>query len=226
MSRAARIVAGVLLLCPAFVSAATLSFGAGLTYTEGDTVRMPILLSSEEPVNAASAGVLYDQNVLSLISISKAGSIVSLWAEEPSFTNTAGTAQFEGVMLNPGWNGASGVLVTLIFRAKASGSTVLRLVNGSVLANDGRGTELLSATYPTSLTIAPAPVQKTPDTAPAPKPKVAPETPTPLPQNEPPPLSRSGDVLPYLLGGSMLLLAVLVARDLWRRFGTSQRKRH
>ena len=61
--------------------AATLAFypSAG-TFTVGQTFTVSVLVSSPtQAVNAYSGDVAYPTNVLSLLSVSKAGSIVNFW---------------------------------------------------------------------------------------------------------------------------------------------------
>jgi hypothetical protein len=81
---------------------------------------------------------------LEVVSISKTESIFTLWAEEPSFSNKAGTVNFEGIILNPGFKGSNGKLLTITFRAKTEGQANLSFSSGSVFANDGTGANILS----------------------------------------------------------------------------------
>ena len=67
-----------------------------------------------------------------------------------------GTAYFAGGIPNPGYNGTSGSLGTMTFRTKATGSASLVVNSGSVLLNDGSGTNALSGTAGAKLTISQA----------------------------------------------------------------------
>ncbi len=112
----------------------------------GDNVKLRIVLSSsDQSANAMSGTVSFSSNLLTLNSISKSDSIVSLWPVEPSYSNSAGTVNFEGVILN-GYTGSSGTVLTLFFKAKASGTAKISFANASVLANDGQGTQILNST--------------------------------------------------------------------------------
>lgn len=147
------------LFLPSVAVAATLTLGGASSATVGSTISIPVLLATNESANAASATINYPSTLLSLVSISKANSIFSLWPEEP--TVSASRGQFEGVILNPGWSGQNGLLATMIFQVKAVGTATLSFAEGSVLANDGKGTELLTGTTPKTITIsasAPPPV--------------------------------------------------------------------
>ena len=95
-------------------------------------------------MNAVSGVVSFPWDKLEVVSLSKQGSILSLWPAEPSFSNSAGTVNFEGIALNPGYMGASGKILTITFRARSSGMANLSFSSGSVLANDGTGTNILN----------------------------------------------------------------------------------
>ena len=133
-------------LAPLSVSAATLSFSQPAeSYSVGQTFSVSVYAgSSDQAMNAASGVVSFPWDKLEVVSLSKTGSILSLWVEEPSFSNSAGTVSFEGVVPNPGFTGASGKIITVTFRAKTVGTANLSFSSGSVLANDGTGTNILT----------------------------------------------------------------------------------
>lgn len=64
--------------------------------------------------------------------------------QEPSFSNSNGTVNFEGIVLNPGFTGEAGKILTINFKAKAVGEAALTFFSASVLANDGEGTNILT----------------------------------------------------------------------------------
>ncbi|NVN97346.1 hypothetical protein HXX01_03910 [Candidatus Nomurabacteria bacterium] len=135
----------ILVLLPTYnASAATIGFSpSSSSHDVGDTINVKVYVGTDsKSVNAISANIKFSNDVLSLSSISKSGSIINLWAQEPSFSNGDGVASFEGVVLN-GYTGNSGEAVTLVFRAKAAGTAKLSFNNASILANDGNGTEVL-----------------------------------------------------------------------------------
>lgn len=143
---------------PISVEAATLSFSQNnSSYTVGQTFSVNLYTSSSgQSLNAVSGVVSFPSDKLQVVSISKAGSILSLWAEEPSFSNSAGTVSFEGIVLNPGFTGANGKILVINFRAKAVGQANLRLSSGAVLANDGTGSNILTGMGTASIQISPA----------------------------------------------------------------------
>jgi hypothetical protein len=91
---------------------------------------------------------------IEVVSLSKASSVISLWVQEPSFSNSAGTVSFEGIVLNPGYKGSNARILTVQFRAKKEGTVALSFSSSDVLANDGVGTSILSSTGKGTYTIA------------------------------------------------------------------------
>ncbi|KKS76988.1 MAG: hypothetical protein UV64_C0032G0006 [Parcubacteria group bacterium GW2011_GWC1_43_11b] len=133
-------------LLPTSVHAATLFFSPSSgEYAVGKTLSVSLYISSaDQAMNAASGVISFPSDKLEVSSLSKTGSIFSLWVQEPSFSNSAGTINFEGIVLNPGFTGSSGKAITITFKAKAAGNALLSFSSGSVLANDGQGTNILS----------------------------------------------------------------------------------
>lgn len=127
-------------------SAATLLFSPSSgSYNVGGTFSVDVQAESpDQPMNAASGVVSFPWDKLEVISLSKSESIFSLWPAEPSFSNGAGTVNFEGIVLNPGFTGANGKILTITFKVKREGQANLSFSSGSVLANDGSGTNILN----------------------------------------------------------------------------------
>ena len=116
------------------------SFG---TYQTGRNFTVNVDAQSSVALNAASGVIIFPTDKLEVIGVSKAASIFNLWVQEPSFSNREGNVRFEGIVLNPGFTG-SGKLVGVTFRVKSAGVADLSFSSGSVLANDGLGTNILS----------------------------------------------------------------------------------
>lgn len=135
-----------LVSAPQFAHAATLYFSPSSgSHAIGTTLSVSVYISSaDQAMNAASGVIVFPQDKLEVASLSKTGSIFSLWVQDPSFSNTLGTVNFEGIVLNPGFTGSSGKVITITFKAKAAGSASLTFSSGSVLANDGKGTNILT----------------------------------------------------------------------------------
>ena len=137
----------VFAVLPTAASAATLYFSPSSgSHAVGATLSVGVYVSSaDQAMNAASGVISYPADKVEVVSFSKSGSIISLWVQEPTFSNSAGTVNFEGIALNPGFTGASGKLITVNFRVKAAGAALLSFSSGSVLANDGKGTNILAS---------------------------------------------------------------------------------
>jgi hypothetical protein len=128
------------------VQAASLYFSPSSgSHAVGTTFSVNIYVSSvDQAMNAASGVISFPSDKLEVISLSKTGSIFTLWVQEPSFSNSAGTINFEGIVLNPGFTGSNGKVITITFRTKAAGNAPLTFSSGSALANDGKGTNILT----------------------------------------------------------------------------------
>jgi hypothetical protein len=145
----------VFFLVPVAAHAATLTLGGPGSVRVGDVFTVPVLLSTAASANAVSGTVTYPTDLLTLQSVSKSGSIITLWPTDPSTGNA--TVDFGGIILNPGWSGTRGTIVTMTFVAKSVGSATIEFESdASVLANDGSATEILSGTSPSSIDIAAA----------------------------------------------------------------------
>lgn len=123
-----------------FISPATGAFKLGKTFS------LTVNVSSKaQAMNAASGVIRFPKDKIEVVSISKKNkSIINLWVQEPSFSNEEGKIRFEGIVYNPGFQGASGKILTVKFKAKASGDATVKLSSGTVLANDGQGTNILT----------------------------------------------------------------------------------
>jgi hypothetical protein len=151
------------------MSPGTGSYSAGQTFTT--TVRAQ---PGGQSINAVEATVKFDPKFLSVVSVSKDGSAFSLWTVEPTFSNANGTVTFGGGSPTP-FTTASNI-VNITFRTVAEGSGVVNFTNASILAADGRGTDVFETSPTATYTIAAA-------TTPAP----APTTPTPPTTSTTPP---------------------------------------
>ncbi len=135
-----------LFLLPHTLFAATLSLvpQSGV-YTVGSTFSVGVYVeSAKQAINGASGTLSFPSDKLQVVSLSKDGSIFSLWVQEPSFSNSAGTVNFEGILLNPGFIGSRGKILNVTFRVKAIGTAPITFSSGSALANDGSGTNILT----------------------------------------------------------------------------------
>lgn len=110
----------------------------------GDNLTITVYVdSSDQSMNAASGRITWDNNILKYVSHSKIGSIFSFWTQEPIIEENELT--FEGVVFNPGFQGTSGKILTVNFKAIKPGETKINFTSGMVLANDGLGTNILKS---------------------------------------------------------------------------------
>jgi len=122
-----------------YISPPTGSYNVGQTFSVGVYVS-----SANQAMNAASGVISFPPDKLEVVSLSKSDSLFNFWVQEPAFYNTLGTINFEGIVFNPGFTGSVGKIITVSFRIKAVGSASLTFSSGSVLANDGKGTNILA----------------------------------------------------------------------------------
>ena len=124
--------------------AATLSASPSTgVYSTGSTFTVRVIVNSAgKPINAADGTLSFNPSELSVVSASRGGSIFNLWVTEP--TVSGGSITFSGGIPS-GYTGGAGNVMTVTFRAKGSGPARVSFSGGSVLANDGRGTNVLTS---------------------------------------------------------------------------------
>ncbi len=196
----------VVLFSTGVAHAATLSFTPATgSHSKDVTFSVGVYVGSiDKSMNAASATVTFPTDKLQVVSLSKAGTIVDFWAVEPSFSNTAGTVKFEGVVLPPGFQGISGKIITINFKGKATGVADVK-VSGQALANDGAGTPLPTTVSGATFTIkaAEAPV------------------PTPIDLDEEQPVEESEPVPEAVCESDSLIYSTTHPGVIWRKENTA-----
>jgi hypothetical protein len=114
-------------------------------YTANEIFSVRVVVNTGgKPINAADGTLSFNPRELSVVSVNRSGSIFNLWVSEPAFSNGAGTIDFSGGSPS-GYTGGSGNIMTITFRAAGAGTARAGFTKGSVLANDGRGTNVLTA---------------------------------------------------------------------------------
>jgi len=182
--------AGVFCLCASLFASGTppaAAAGASLFFSPGSgtkTINTNFSVSVKintggETINAAQGALSFDPAVLEAVSVSRSGSIFNLWTTEPAANNKNGTIDFGGGVPQPGYAGAAGTVFSITFKAKKAGSAAVRFSAGAILANDGKGTNILASLGGANFTIAPA------QAAPVPAEKKTGETPPPPVKTEP-----------------------------------------
>lgn len=147
-----RFILGIFVVLALYFSTAVLAQAATLSlspstgvYTVGNTFSVRVVVNTGgQPVNAADGTLSFDPREVSVVSVNRNNSIFNLWVAEPAFSNSAGTINFSGG-LPSGYKGQTGTIMTINFRATNAGTARINFKGGSVLANDGRGTNILTA---------------------------------------------------------------------------------
>lgn len=143
------------------ISPASGTYSAGQTFTT--TIRVA---PGGKSVNAVESTLRFDPAVLSVVNISRDGSVFSLWTVEPTFSNSNGTVTFGGGTPTPFTTTAN--ILNVTFRAVASGEASLSFGDSSVLAADGRGTDVFASAVGADYTVSavatppPTPLPSTP----------------------------------------------------------------
>lgn len=135
------------LLAPLGVLGAQASFfvaPSSKSYIVGQIFTVALNVSADLAVNAVEGSLVYPTDKLEALSVSKASSIIGLWINEPIISPNSGNVYFAGVILNPGYKGTGVRILSVNFRVKAPGDAFITVSNGSALANDGLGTQILS----------------------------------------------------------------------------------
>ena len=117
-------------------TAATFSFSSlSGTYEAGSSISVDVLISSlDEAAGSVSGLVSFPKNLLLVSSVSKNGSVVDHWLQEPSFSNVSGTINFEGVFSPSGFVGNSVKILTINFKAKSKGTVNIDFIAGAILS--------------------------------------------------------------------------------------------
>lgn len=158
------VILGFLPFFPVQAAGASLFFTPATgTYPIDSSFSVNVRLDSgDEAINASQGTISFDKNLLAVASISENSSIFSMWIIKPSFSNSKGEINFSGGMPSPGFNGQTGLLFTINFKAVKAGSALVRFSSGAVLANDEKGSNILATMASANFTISPkiiAPVQ-------------------------------------------------------------------
>ncbi|MCX6224759.1 MAG: cohesin domain-containing protein [Bacteroidia bacterium] len=129
------------LLFPFLSNGATLYFSPEKAeYGKGDVFKVDVRLDTAgDSINTCEAKIYFNKNQLEVSDIAEGGSLMTLWAKGPFYSNAEGTVVLVGGV--PGGFKGDGKIISIIFRAIGPGSTVVSFQDDSkVLLNDGKGT--------------------------------------------------------------------------------------
>lgn len=106
------------------------------------------LMNIPSSINVAQADLSFDPSIVEVVDITTEGSFASFFVQK-EFDNQKGYLRVSGGVPNPGYRNPSGLLATAYLKGLKPGAIELKYLESSlVLANDGRGTNLL-ADFPT-----------------------------------------------------------------------------
>ncbi|MBM3205450.1 hypothetical protein FJZ41_01200 [Candidatus Shapirobacteria bacterium] len=113
-------------------------------YKLGEIFPMKIEITGiTKPVNAVQADVTFDASRLEVVDISTDQSFANIFIQK-ELNNDVGFARLSGGLPNPGFFAEKGVFGTIFFKGKMAGLVEVSFLPSSlVLANDGRGSNVL-----------------------------------------------------------------------------------
>lgn len=114
--------------------------------TVADAVPIRLEVTTKSAVNAMGGTVTFAPQVLQADAVTRVGSIIDLWSEDPVIGNTAGEIHWSGGVINETASSVAGTVFTIQFHAAAVGKTRVQVTDGQILAKDGEGTNILSGT--------------------------------------------------------------------------------
>lgn len=119
----------------------------GGTYIVGSTFDVSVFLDTGgQYINALEVFLRYPPDKLQLVSPTAGSSIIDIWTTQPRYSNARGTVELRGGIPR-GINVSDGLITTLTFRVKSTGSAVVRFTDETKLyLNDGQGTNVLYET--------------------------------------------------------------------------------
>jgi len=158
------LVLAVIIFFPSYALAASLQASPNTgVYQLNSTFTVKVAVNSDgQSINAAEGTLKFNPAELSVVSVSRSTSVFNLWVTEPTFSNSAGTVTFSGGSPT-GYTGSGGAVFTVTFKSLVAGTSRISFTQGSVLANDGRGTNVLSAMNGGTYTIQAAATQPVPE---------------------------------------------------------------
>lgn len=124
-------------------------------YQEGGVFTVRVMVNTGgASINAAEGTLHFNNQELSVVNVSQAGSIFNLWTTEPEFSNGAGTVTFGGGSPK-GYTGSAGTVFSITFKALKESTAKVEFTSGVMLAADGKGTNIIGVLRGGTYTITP-----------------------------------------------------------------------
>lgn len=148
------------LVVPVSVQAADITFTPpSISYPLGQEFSIKVTIDAgSDSINASEGDIEFDTEFLSVSNVSKDGSKFSLWTADPTFSNSNGTISYSGG--TPSAFSGMGNILTITFKGKKLGTTLVKAVKGQILAADGKGTDVFVKGGEAEITITEAPAEE------------------------------------------------------------------
>ncbi len=130
-------------------------------YRLGEIFPMKIEITGvTKPINAVQADIGFNPAHLEVVAISTDESFANIFIQK-EINNDGGYARLTGGLPSPGWFSDRGTFGTVLFKAKAPGLTEVKFLPSSlILANDGKGTNVIKDLSSSSYLILPDKISK------------------------------------------------------------------
>jgi hypothetical protein len=138
---------------PAQAAGATYYFSpSSVKLNVGQTATVSLFISSTtEAINAGDGTIVLPAAYTSGTSISKSGSIFTLWPEDPVISGS--TIRFAGGKAAPGYQGAGGKVLSFTIRGTTEGTGIITLTGGRILANNANSTNIFGGAGNATVTV-------------------------------------------------------------------------
>lgn len=100
--------------------------------------------SLSQKVTAINGELSYSDEKLQIIGISKVGSIISLWRQEPTPRTSSGKIVFQGDVAGSGFIGNGGTVFSIIFKPKSSGVASILWSGSEAFGDPGKKNNIIS----------------------------------------------------------------------------------
>ncbi|MCC7436522.1 hypothetical protein IT402_01450 [Candidatus Nomurabacteria bacterium] len=115
----------------------------------GESFNVSIFVNSPSQAINAVSGVIGVSGGVTFSKINRESNIINFWTSDPKIVGNQ--IRFEGIVLNPGYQGNNGFIFSASMVARKEGVATLSFSEGSILANDGLGSNVID--YLSSLAI-------------------------------------------------------------------------
>lgn len=138
------------------------------SYSPGEAFTISVFANTDgAAMSAAEAELSFDANMVSIESLSIERSILSSWSTTPIYSSEDSRIRFAG-WTRQNFTGPQGLLMTITAKALRNGPVDIKFLSGSVLAADGRGSNIISTMKGGLYTIGPRQIDPDPVIAPTP----------------------------------------------------------